>query len=217
MAPLRVTNSPCATTTRPVAGSSTAATNRVGQASWPVLHPLLPWVDGRLDDLQPALGGLALHFFLLEGVEHLHASTMRPKAEYLPSRCGAAPSIRKNDVVAESGSSERAMETMPRTCLTSSRNSPFSVRTQRSAGWRRRCARVPHAALHHETLHHAMKAGAVEPAGGGELQKIAHVIRRPVGLHLDLDRAERGLQRDGPAQFVRRGVERTAPPSSSRW
>ena len=68
-------------------------------------------------------------------------------------------------------------------------------------------AGLPHAALHHEILDHAMEDRAVVPAGGGELEEIAHVIGRPVRLHLDLDGAERGLEGDGLAHLVERGVD----------
>src|SRR5262249_21753576 len=61
-------------------------------------------------------------------------STTCPNAEYCPSRFVAGPSITKKLVVAESGSSVRAIERIPRTCFTSLRTSPFSGCTHRSAG-----------------------------------------------------------------------------------
>ena len=83
-------------------------------------------------------------------------------------------------MVAESGSSARAMETMPRIVfdvgaeLALERVHPAVGGVSGIAG-----ARIAHAALHHETFHQAVKGGAVVPARGHQLQEIAHVIRAP--------------------------------------
>ena len=67
-------------------------------------------------------------------------------------------------------------------------------------------ARVTHAALRDEAFDHAVKRRSVVPAGLGQRQKIAHVIRRPVGLHFDADRAQRGLHRHRSMELAYRHV-----------
>src|SRR6185312_9409261 len=59
--------------------------------------------------------------------------TIFPNAEYCPSRFSAVPSTMKKEVVAEFGSSPCAIDTIPRTCLKSLRNSPLTECTHRSA------------------------------------------------------------------------------------
>src|SRR3954454_10938864 len=64
-------------------------------------------------------------------------------------------------------------------------------------------ARIGASALQHEPFHEAMKCGVVVPTRATEHQETLNGMRRPIRLHLNLNRANRGIQHHNLAQFVR--------------
>ena len=97
----------------------------------------------------------------------------------------------KNDVLALSGSSPRAMLTTPASCL-SALNSPLTLPDRLALDLReRRRARREVAGLHRELRHDTMEGRAVVHPELREAQEVAHVARRHIRREADDDVAQR--------------------------
>ena len=121
-------------------------------------------------------------------------ATTSPTTVYWPSRCGAGANMMKNWLLAEFGSIERAMPTVPLSKCSPENSAGRSGRSEPPVP-ARPCAEGVAlavgdvAGLRHEAVDHPVEHHAVVGAGARQLLDAGDVLRREVGPQRDLDRA----------------------------
>ena len=137
-------------------------------------------------------------------------STTRPNAVYCPSSAVEGPVHMKNEVVALSGSSPRAIETMPFTCLVSL-NSGSQVAGPASAASGVSGAVAASERTRSESRNRARPGGTPSRRTRrprAQPQELPHGVRRLVREEFDRDRLRAGVEhRAIRSQFLRRFVD----------